>query len=397
MLITNPLLGSTNVYFSCRVADINNTLRVFFAVGNDSEIRSLEHVTVRVSLAIENYTVPYSLTQYNIMQTLFGIQFEQTDIDNLLWHTGARRGHIQISLRSPHGTESILLPYRENDFVNSDNLEWSFMSVLHWGENPLGEWSVVVNFKSGEGYVQMLGLNMTFYGISEDSVASVSEDCSPQCRGKCAKNNSLDHCDTCWYYRDTESLTCLDYCDNSSYKQYQNYCIPLQVPEDSIHITPSTDDLYTLIPNSLIVNPTALTSCTVFCASSFTTKRPKTDHIMPIATTWPSYSNSTSCVTCSPETRTHMSQLPVHFTSPVTTLGDVRYSSVSGKTADLSRIAPSAVSDPVVGVATIHSISSTPTSPPYHTVTSAASSTLWPTAVISLSVCLYMSISTDCT
>lgn len=246
------------------------------------------------------------------------------------------------------------------------------MSVLHWGENPRGEWSVVVNFKSGEGYVQMMGLNVTFYGISEDSVASVSEDCSPQCRGKCAKSNSPDHCDACWYYRDTESLTCLDYCDNN-YEQYQNYCMPLRVREDSYfenHTTP-----YTLIPTSVIVNPT---SCTVSCADYASTNkqmsRQNTDDIVPTATfmTWPSesHSNFTSCVTCSPDTwRTHRSQ---QFMSPVTT------------TIDLSRIAPSAVSDPL-RVATIHPIFST-SSPPYNSIYIVTSAALWPTAVISLSV-----------
>lgn len=362
------------------MADINNTLTVSFAVGNDSEIRSLEQVMVSVSLSIENYTVPYSLMQYHMMQTLFGIHFGQRDIDNLIWHTGARRGDIQISLRSPHATESILLPYRENDFVNNDNLEWSFMTVLHWGENPRGEWSVVVNFKSGEGYLQMLGLNVTFYGISEDSIASVSEDCSPQCRRKCAKSNNPDYCDACLYYRDTESLTCLDYCDNSKYEQYQNYCIPLRAPEDGNfenHMTSSTDH-YTLVPTSTIVN---LTSCTISCAgyvaASITTSQHR-EEITPTSTflTRPCHP---SCG--SPETwRRHNSQFSVHFTWPMTSLGFNRHSSIT-------RIAPSAVSDPAVGVATTHPTSFTPTPPSFHVATS-TSSTLWPTAVLALSVFL---------
>lgn len=341
-----------NLFF-CRVADINNTLKISFAVGNDSDIHSLEHVVVKVSLSIENYTVSYSLVQYHIMQTLFGVHFQEKDIENLLWHTGARRGDIQISLISPHGTESVLLPYRENDFVNSDSLEWSFMSVLHWGENPRGRWSVVVNFKSGEGYVQMLGLNVTFYGISEDSVVSVAEDCSPQCRGKCAKSNSSDSCDACWYYRDAESLMCMDYCDNSSYELYQNYCIPLQVRGD--HIASSTNR--NLIPDPTIVSPTGCTISHAAYTSSFPTSQYTREKDITPTETQPSHSSPTS-------------------DSPLSFIGDMtvtRYSKTHP--THWPRITPSAVP---VNVVTAPPTSSTP---PSHRTT-IAGSTLWSTTVI---------------
>ena len=256
-----------------------------FVVENDSEIHSLEHVVVSISLSVENYTVSHTLAEYYVMQNLFGTYFEQTDINNLLEHTGARRGDITISLISPHNTESILLPYRERDFVNTDTLEWSYMSVLHWGENPHGEWSVVVNFKSGEGYVQLSGLNVTFYGISETSVPSVSENCSPQCNGKCAENGS-DYCDVCKNYRDVKTLACMDFCDDRLYEQYRNYCIPLLSNSTLSLATPISTDLYTLTSEPIIATPTVVYSRTVASASSLITSRHRleTDLISPSQT-----------------------------------------------------------------------------------------------------------------
>ena len=55
-----------------------------FVVENDSEIHSLEHVVVSISLSVENYTVSHTLAEYYVMQNLFGTYFEQTDINKPL-------------------------------------------------------------------------------------------------------------------------------------------------------------------------------------------------------------------------------------------------------------------------------------------------------------------------
>ena len=209
----------------------NTTLQTAFSVeSNNSGIRSLEHVVLRLSLTIENYTSPQSLAQYHIMQSLFGTHFDQADINGLLNHNGARRGDVSISITSPSGTESILLPHREKDFVNTGTLRWSFMSVQHWGETPVGQWNIAVNFNSSEGYVRISGLNVTLYGISRSSVVSVSEYCNSECKGKCAKDGP-SYCDSCMHYRDLQSFTCVTSCNltgGTSYEVRGGYCIPHQ-------------------------------------------------------------------------------------------------------------------------------------------------------------------------
>ena len=209
--------------------EANTTLQTAFSVeSNKSEIRSLEHVVFRLSLTIENYTTPRSLAQYHIMQSLFGTHFDQADINGILEHNGARRGDVSISLTSPSGTESILLPHREKDFVNTGTLSWSFMSVQHWGETPVGQWNIAVNFNSSEGYIRISGLNVMLYGMSRSSVTSVSEYCSSECKGKCAEDGP-NYCDSCMHYRDLQSLTCVTSCNltgGTSYEVRGGYCMP---------------------------------------------------------------------------------------------------------------------------------------------------------------------------
>ena len=64
-----------------------------------------------------------------------------------LSHT--RRGDIEVQLVSPDSTVSTLLPYCKYDYIN-----WSFMTIHHWGEDPVGDWQVKVYFKSTSGEVE---------------------------------------------------------------------------------------------------------------------------------------------------------------------------------------------------------------------------------------------------
>ena len=59
------------------------------------------------------------------------------------------RGDVKLTLISPNGTISKLLPYRKRDKPTVGLTLWQFMSVHHWGENPVGVWSFNINEKSG--------------------------------------------------------------------------------------------------------------------------------------------------------------------------------------------------------------------------------------------------------
>ncbi|KAI6805399.1 hypothetical protein KC350_g14597, partial [Hortaea werneckii] len=55
-----------------------------------------------------------------------------------------RRGDLSVELRSPSGMVSHLSTHRRNDNAEVGYVDWTFMSVAHWGENPVGKWTVVV-------------------------------------------------------------------------------------------------------------------------------------------------------------------------------------------------------------------------------------------------------------
>jgi len=65
-----------------------------------------------------------------------------------------RRGDLSAELVSPSGIKSHLAPSRRFDEATSGYVDWNFMSVAHFGESGIGEWTVIVkdtvmNDKSG--------------------------------------------------------------------------------------------------------------------------------------------------------------------------------------------------------------------------------------------------------
>ncbi|KAG8526963.1 uncharacterized protein KY384_008392 [Bacidia gigantensis] len=56
----------------------------------------------------------------------------------------SRRGDLSVELRSPTQMVSHLSVVRRLDDAHEGYVDWSFMSVAHWGETGIGKWSVVV-------------------------------------------------------------------------------------------------------------------------------------------------------------------------------------------------------------------------------------------------------------
>ena len=68
----------------------------------------------------------------------------------------SNRGDAQIELRSPSGTRSVLLPFRDRDEEVSEGYhDWPFMSLHYWGENPAGDWQLDVTFRGQAGYLEV--------------------------------------------------------------------------------------------------------------------------------------------------------------------------------------------------------------------------------------------------
>ena len=63
------------------------------------------------------------------------------------------RGDLAITLTSPHGTESILIPgNRPENYQSGDDESWKMMSLRTWGEDVLGEWKLAIR-DDNPGYV----------------------------------------------------------------------------------------------------------------------------------------------------------------------------------------------------------------------------------------------------
>lgn len=69
------------------------------------------------------------------------IQLEHVQLYVKLEHT--RRGDVQIYLTSPSKTVSEMLSTRKNDNARG-GIDFTFMTVHNWGENPSGDWEVKV-------------------------------------------------------------------------------------------------------------------------------------------------------------------------------------------------------------------------------------------------------------
>ncbi|KAL2808350.1 peptidase S8/S53 domain-containing protein [Aspergillus granulosus] len=55
-----------------------------------------------------------------------------------------RRGDLSVELRSPEGVVSHLSTARKYDDAKAGYVDWTFMSVAHWGESGIGTWTVIV-------------------------------------------------------------------------------------------------------------------------------------------------------------------------------------------------------------------------------------------------------------
>ncbi|KAI6182606.1 CRE-BLI-4 protein [Aphelenchoides bicaudatus] len=80
-----------------------------------------------------------------------------------------KRGDLKLTLYSPSGTESVLLPPRPQDFNQNGFHKWPFLSVQTWGEDPRGTWILTV--ESVTNNLSLSGMvsdwTLLLYGTSE--------------------------------------------------------------------------------------------------------------------------------------------------------------------------------------------------------------------------------------
>jgi len=91
------------------------------------------------------------------------INIEHVEVDFRATHT--YRGDLQIVLKSPSGTRSIMAVSRTEDpFPNYNN--WRFMSTRHWDESSAGTWELVVRDGCGQDVGTFNSWRLRIHGSS---------------------------------------------------------------------------------------------------------------------------------------------------------------------------------------------------------------------------------------
>ena len=147
-------------------------------------------------------------------------------------NANGRRGDITIDLKSPTGYTSHLLPRRSRDYHTDGFKEWPFMSVHHWGESPIGTWTLT--YTSGH----LNKVKLVLYGTSQKpaAVSRIPRSCDPSCLGGCAAEGS-EYCDECASLQMQSTLACVDECPEGT-RQNLHMCI--DCPENCANCSDTT-------------------------------------------------------------------------------------------------------------------------------------------------------------
>ncbi|KAJ5172987.1 hypothetical protein N7492_005580 [Penicillium capsulatum] len=111
------------------------------------------------------------VTQYNVTEEhLKGANFarlEHVTVTMNVNHTC--RGDLSVELRSPAGVTSVLSVTRKDDKAKVGYVDWTFMSVAHWDESPVGAWTLIVKDTiTNEHFGEFIDWRVKLWGESID-------------------------------------------------------------------------------------------------------------------------------------------------------------------------------------------------------------------------------------
>ena len=182
---------------NCRIAEDNAPFTATFTYSGD--IVYLEHVVIFTTVAVFN----------------------------------GRRGDLRVELTSPSGTTSILMDYRDFDNNPGGFSDWDFMSVHFWGEDPAGQWTLVI--RTLQSSVSTSGYIARFYGTNEipEVIQNIPNQCDAACDSTkgCARSGS-QYCDACAVLRNSHTLECVNSC-LPDYVVRNGYCYDSSEEEPS--------------------------------------------------------------------------------------------------------------------------------------------------------------------
>ncbi|KAF7295494.1 PHOMO B domain-containing protein [Mycena indigotica] len=93
-----------------------------------------------------------------------------------VWINHGRRGDVEVDIRSPSGIRSVLGAKRSGDMATTGYPGWTFMSVKHWGEDPVGDWTIKVSDQGSDKFNgTFLGWNMILWGSAIDASKATAQ------------------------------------------------------------------------------------------------------------------------------------------------------------------------------------------------------------------------------
>jgi subtilisin-like proprotein convertase family protein len=205
----------------------------------------------------QGYDIPYA-SQYSggvVLTASIGasdMAIRKLEHVQLIININARaRGDIVIVLEAPTATKSVLLTRRPRDYRST--MDWTFMTVRHWDESPLGDWKIYIsNANAPNRDAQVVAWSLKLYGTSgADSVTSCPQGkylsaagecqaCHDECTSAGCTGPGPLKCTSCLHYHTADGqcvfdcadekmlnptvehgqcLPCHDSCDGVSFKQ----------------------------------------------------------------------------------------------------------------------------------------------------------------------------------
>ncbi|KAF4973111.1 hypothetical protein FZEAL_9420 [Fusarium zealandicum] len=99
------------------------------------------HVKKNIPEGRDGLTVTYEVTK-EMLKHANVARLEHVTVTMNVDHN--RRGDLSVDLISPENVVSHLAVSRKSDAKEAGYTDWTFMSVVHWGESGVGKWTIVV-------------------------------------------------------------------------------------------------------------------------------------------------------------------------------------------------------------------------------------------------------------
>ncbi|CAO3683575.1 unnamed protein product [Rhizopus stolonifer] len=160
--------GALDAY---RIVELAKSFR---SVGPQTNLELQSSHTLNIPDTTSNQTLdPLKSLLYvskKMVQTIGLSRLEHVTVTVHIEHQ--RRGDLEILLTSPNNVTSQLGTPRKNDYSKEGLVHWTFMSVKHWEENPVGAWTLQIIDARNPSYTgRLIEWKLTLWG--ENGVAKV--------------------------------------------------------------------------------------------------------------------------------------------------------------------------------------------------------------------------------